>query len=157
MKRWPILAVATLLVLAPAACSSESAFTDGTTTTTTTPKQAVCEAAAQLQKSVKALADPSVLSEGTSGITDALDTVQQDLENLASTAQTAFKPQVDDVRRAISDLQSAVEGMSSSNFLGGAQAVGSAIADVASTTQALFRAVQEECPAGSSTTGGTAT
>jgi hypothetical protein len=137
----PILVTAGALALT--ACSSDD---DSASSTTTSPKQAVCAARSELRQSIDALMDPSLLSEGKSGIQSALDDVEQDLDDLASAAKDAYQPQVDDVKSSIDQLQDAVSSLGDGSVTEGLQNVGNAVADVGSTTGTLIGDLETECP-----------
>src|SRR5690349_5228002 len=81
--------------------TGSSSDTAAATTTTASGKEAVCDARSQLSDSVKALANPALLTGGKEGIESALDDVKTDLDDLSDAAGDTYKPQVDDVKSAL--------------------------------------------------------
>jgi hypothetical protein len=140
-----IAVAATSVALVLVGCSDDD---NSGSSTTTSPKQAVCSARSELRQSLEALMDPSLLSEGKSGIQSALDDVEQDLDALGSAAKDAYKPQVDDVKSSIDQLQDAVGSLGDGTVTEGLQNVGNAIADVGTTTGTLIGDLETECPSG---------
>ena len=144
MKSKVLLVCLVLAGMVLAGCGSGSK--SSSTTTTTSAKQAVCASRSKLQQSVKALAEPSTLTSGKSGITAALDTVKQNLDDLASAAKSDVQPKVDAVKTAVDQLQTAVSTMSVGNLADGLQSVSDAIAKVGTTASSLFGALSAGCP-----------
>jgi ABC-type Fe3+-hydroxamate transport system substrate-binding protein len=136
----------TLVVAVLAACGSSSG--SSASSSTTTAKQSVCSAKTDLTSSVKALTNPSVLTGGKSGITQAVDTVKTDVDALGQALKAGLKPQVDAVKSALDGLQSAVEDLGNGSASSNLQAVGNAISKVGSTSADLASALQTRCPSG---------
>lgn len=126
------------------ACGSSSS--SSSTTTTTTPQSAVCSAKTDLQSSIKALADPSLITEGKSAISAAMDTVKQDLDTLGTAEKANLKPEVDAVKNSIDQLKTAVGNLGEGAAGSGLTAVGNAISDVSTSTTKLFDAITTKCP-----------
>jgi len=124
------------------ACGSSSSSSSSTTTTT----QSVCAAKSDLQQSLKALTDPSTLSGGKSGITDALDAVKQDLDALGASVRSDLQPDVDAVKSSLDDLKTALGKLGSGSAGSGISAVGDAIGKVSTSTTKLVDAVTTRCP-----------
>ncbi len=149
MKLKTFLAATAILAVALTGCSDDSDSTADSAKTTTTEasgKAPVCEARSDLAESVKALADPSLLTGGKAGIESALDEVKSDLDALSSAAGDVYQPQVDDVKAAVDDVGTAVSGLGSGSVTENLQAVGNAIADVGTTSADLLSTVQKDCP-----------
>ncbi len=146
-KALVVAAVATLGLAVLAGCSSN----DSSSTTTTqagTSKNAVCNARTKLEKELKSLEDPSLLTGGKSGIQSELESLQKDLDNLKSAAKTDYQPQVDAVTSSIDDLKTAVNEVGNGSLTDNVSALGKAITKVGSTTSALLDQVKAACPSG---------
>ena len=136
------------------ACSSSSSKSSSSTTSTTKSKStsttsggsSTCAAKTDLQKSVQALKDPSLLLQGKDAITAAVDDVKTNLDALAADAKSDVQPEVDAVKSAISDLETAVGNLGNGSVSANLEAVGTAIAKVGSTSADLVNALESECP-----------
>ncbi len=106
----------------------------------------MCADTSALKDSVKALSDPDTLTGGKSTIKAALDQVQHDLDALRSSAKASLKPQVDAVKRAVDQLQTAVQGFGNGSFSSSIQKASDAISKVGSTSGDLASALADQCP-----------
>ena len=150
-RTWKTIGLAAALCVGLAGCGSDSDSDAGSTSTTTTTeagKAAVCTARDDLKQSVGDLGDLSVAEEGKSGVTAAVTTVNQDFEELQSVASDTYKPQLDDVKSALDELQTAVGNLGSGDLGQETQDAGAAISKVSETTTTLFTTLEEECPSG---------
>ncbi len=138
-------AAATLGLAVLAGCSSDDSSSTSTTNSATN-KDAVCSARTKLKNNLKSLEDPSLLTEGKSGIQSSLDSVEQDVNNLTDAAKSDYKPQVDAVKSAIDDLKSAIKDVGSGSLTDSIQAIGKAVTRVGSTTETLLNQVKADCP-----------
>ncbi len=138
-------AAATLGLGVFAGCSSDDSSSTSTTKSATS-KDAVCSARTKLKNNLKSLEDPSLLTEGKSGIQSSLDSVEQDVNNLTDAAKSDYKPQVDAVKSAIDDLKSAIKDVGSGSLTDSIQAIGKAVTSVGSTTETLLNQVKADCP-----------
>jgi hypothetical protein len=121
-------------------CSSSS---DSKSSSTTTAKKAVCADKDKLESSVKDLSDPTVLTGGKSSINSQLKKVQKNLTTLRSSVKSSLQPKVDDLKSALKDLQTAVQGNGSiSSTLSKA---GDAISKVGTSAGALVSQLDDEC------------
>jgi archaellin len=146
-----LVAACAIVAMIGVGCSSSSkssSTSSNTTTTVGSGKEPVCVARANLKKSVTALADPSLLTSGKSGIQSALDTVKTDLDAVATSAGDVYKPDADAVRSAVDDLQTAVSNLGDGSATQNLQAVGTAITKVGSTAATLISSLQAACPSG---------
>lgn len=145
MKVRPIVAGTALVCVALVltGCSSDS--DSSSTSSTTTTKEAVCSDKESLESSVEALTDID-LTEGTNAITAALDQVKDDLDALGDSVQTDLQPEVDDVKSALSDLETAVGDFGDGSLTDDLQATGNAIAEVGSSAADMFSALSTKCP-----------
>ena len=124
MKLKLLVAAGAVMALAIGGCSSTSTSSSSSTTTSVAAgKQSLCTARTNLKSSVTALANPALLTGGKAGIQTALDTVKTNLDAVASSAQSTYQPQVDAVKSAVNDLETALgkfgSGSTASNLDGG--------------------------------------
>ena len=93
MKKALVAAAAATLGLAVlAGCSSDDDSSSTSTTKAATSKDAVCSARTKLENNLKSLEDPSLLTEGKSGIQSALDSLEKDLDNLQTRPRPTTSP-----------------------------------------------------------------
>ena len=116
------------------------------TTTTEAGKAAVCTARDGLEQSVSDLGDLSLREAGKKGVQAALDDVNTSFDELEAAASDAYKPQIDAVKQALDDLQTAIGNLGGGDLGQEVQDVGTAIGDVTDSTATLFTALDEECP-----------
>jgi PBP1b-binding outer membrane lipoprotein LpoB len=124
-------------------CSSDSGSSSSSSTTTS--KDAVCADRTALQNSVKSLKDVDYTG-GKSAVTSALDKVKNNLDALGDSVKADLKPQVDDVKSALDQLESAVRNFGSGSLTDNLQAAGNAVSKVGSTSADLFSSLSSECP-----------
>ena len=128
-------------------CGTDSdSDSKSTTSTTEAGKEAVCSARDDLKQSITDLGDLSVRDEGKSGVEAAVGDVSTSFEELEAAASDAYKPQIDAVKPALEDLQTAVGNLGQGDLGQEVQDVGKAIADVTDTTTTLFTTIEEDCP-----------
>jgi hypothetical protein len=145
MRMSSVVAVAAIAATAIAGCSSSSKSSAGTTTTIASGKQSVCTARDTLKQSVTALANPALLTGGKAAIQSALDTVKTNLDAVGSSANQVYKPQVDAMKSAINDLETAVSNIGSGSPSQTLQDVGAAITKVGTTSAALVTTLKTAC------------
>lgn len=143
MKRIVAGTAVACLAFGLAGCSSDS--DSNTSSATTTAKDAVCADKTALQNSVTDLSDLD-LTGGKSAVTSAVNQVKKNLDALRSSAKADLKPQVDDVKSALTDLQTAVGNFGDGSITDNLQAAGNAIAKVGTTSGDLFSSLSDECP-----------
>ena len=124
-------------------CSSDSKSSSPSSTTTS--KDAVCADKTALENSVKSLKNVD-LTGGESAVTSAVDKVQTNLDALRGSVKADLKPQVDDVKAALDQLETAVRNFGNGSLTDNLQAGGNAVAKVGSTSADLFSALSAECP-----------
>jgi hypothetical protein len=134
MKRW--LASALLVTLVFAACGGDDDDDDSTTSAQ------FCSDKQALQTSVADLKNVDIVENGTSALTDAVDEVKKNAEALKESASDEFKPDVDALTTAISELADAVKGLTSG---GGVSAVETSAGDVQDAWSALETKVKSVC------------
>jgi hypothetical protein len=147
MKRSAIIIGALVATVALVGCgSSSSKSSSSSTTSTTTTQDAVCSAKSELATSVKALADPTLLTGGKSGITAAVDTVKQNLDTLSAAAKADLQPDVDAMKSALTQLKASVSSLGDGAVGTGLTAVGTDITKVADSAGNLADALKTKCP-----------
>ena len=97
-----------------------------------------CEAGASLRSSVEALTNIDLISEGTSGLEDALNAVTDDLSTLRDTADAAAEPEVEALTDSVDDLQSSVSDLGGEITADNATALAAAVQSVGSSAQAVY-------------------
>jgi len=152
--RW-LLAVLAAVALAGAGCGSSSGTSDGSKASTTTgsstsatypaDKQEVCQARDQLKTSVTALTKPSLLVGGSSAINAAVKQVQTDAEALKAAAKSDSKDQVDALESSLEQLQTDAGKLGNGDVSKNLQAVGTDVAAVGTSSDALFTQLKETC------------
>ena len=126
-----------------AGCSSGS--DSNTSSSTTTARDAVCADKTALEDSVNDLSNVD-LTGGRSAVESAVDKVKDNLDALGESAKADLKPQVDDVKEALNDLQTAVGDFGNGSLTDNLQSAGDAIAKIGSTSGDLFSSLNERCP-----------
>jgi hypothetical protein len=141
-QRIVIIALAACLSFAAVGCGSDS----DSTTSTTTSKEAVCAARKKLETSAKALGNSGTFTDGGASVKQALSKVKKDLDALGTSVKADLRPDVDAVKQAIDDLQSALSDIGDGSITKNLQSLGTSIAKVGSTTGALTESLNAECP-----------
>jgi hypothetical protein len=90
-----------------------------------------------LRESIGNLADVDVVADGTNGLTDAIDAVSDDLAAVRDSAGDDMKPEVEAVRSALDDVQTAVSNGPTDDLEGTADA----LSTLASSTSDLLDAL----------------
>ncbi|HEY5149447.1 MAG TPA: hypothetical protein VIJ23_06440 [Mycobacterium sp.] len=142
-------------VLSPSSSSSSRPTTSGSASSTPAStagstsypadKEQVCQARDQLQTSVGALTNTSLLTGGTSGIKAAVDQVQNDLTAFATAAGQNYQPQVNALQTSLQQLQTTTGNLQDGNLAANLQTLGSGIASVATAATDLFTQLQADC------------
>lgn len=115
-------------------------------TGTGTASAAVCDDYQALQDSLAAVVSVDVAKAGLDGLKSALGTVADRLATLKASAQQEFAPQVDELDRAVQQLQATVEDASSGGGTAALKSIGSRLAAVATAGRSLASAVAKACP-----------
>jgi hypothetical protein len=142
--RLALPALALALALTAAACGSSSS--SAAKTSTTSSKQAVCSAEANLKQSMSDLADPSVLTGGTTSIKSAVQKVQDDLDALSTAAKGNYKPEVDALKSSLDQLKTTIGNLGNGSVSSSITQIGDDISNVGSAASALQKSVTTKCP-----------
>jgi hypothetical protein len=114
--------------------SSESVAT----TTTVSSEEQLCQDRDALRDSVEALTNVDVAAEGTSGLEAAVTDVKDSVEALRASASENFQPQVEELRGALEELETALGDVRS----GGVSAVATAALAVATAGSTLLASLE---------------
>ena len=145
------VAIAVIAPAAVAACSSSSTPSSSTTskstssTSTASSKNAVCSAADDLKQSMAALADPSLLTGGKSGIESAVNKVKSDVTALESAAKGSYTTETSAVKSSLDQLETAVGKLGNGNAVQTLSEVKTAITSLGSSISSLESALKTKC------------
>jgi len=144
----PTLAVVTMLLLAVACSGSDGSGTDSSTPAATSTSAAVdgCAELAALETSLEALSSIEPLQDGLNALESAVADSKTKLTAAASAVSEALRPAVEDVQTTFDQLQSALQGVTSSSLAASATAIGTALADVGSAATNLKSTLSQDCP-----------
>ena len=131
-------AVLSMLLLvggAAAACGDDDNNNDGASGSSTTRAESTttsgstsqgseefCQARSDFNDSIDSLKDVNILKDGTSGIQDKLDAVENDLQAMRDAASDEAKPEIDDLQDSLSDLKNAIQNVDDVGISGVADA-----------------------------------
>jgi len=108
-------------------------------------KEQLCQARDQLQASINALTNPSLLVGGTTAIKSAVDQVQTDLTALGAAAKDDYKPLVTALQTSLQQLETAVGDLGNGDVTKNMQTVGTDIAAVGTAAADLFTQLKATC------------
>jgi ABC-type Fe3+-hydroxamate transport system substrate-binding protein len=126
-------------------CGSDSDSDSSSSSSTTTTKDAVCSDKTALENSVKDITNID-LTGGESAVESAVDKVKDNLDALGDSVKADLRPQVDDVKSAIDELETVVRNFGDGSLTDNLQDAGDAVAKVGSTSADLFSSLSAECP-----------
>ena len=95
----------------------------------------LCQAREALKTSITNLSSVDIVKSGTSGLTDALNTIKTDLQAVRASAGSDVQPQVDAFQKSLDTLQTALGG-------GAPAATVTAVRDVGTTGATLLTSLQ---------------
>jgi hypothetical protein len=122
---------------APTTTSASPAISSSTPGSSTASGD-MCADREALTSSVAALKDVDVRTEGTNGVTAAVDAVKDDLTALEGSLSAELQPQAQAVRDALDELEAAAANLGS----GGAAATATAVSTVSTTVETLLGSLQ---------------
>jgi hypothetical protein len=120
--------------------------TSATPTTTATPTTAGCEDVAALKSSLEALTNVRPAQDGVPALKTAIANVKTNLDKAKASASPVLQPDVEQVKTAFADLQTAASGLTADNFKQKAPSIASAMKQVAAATKALSSTLTQSCP-----------
>ena len=111
-----------------------------------TTASAGCADAATLKSSLDALKNVDVRQDGVDALTSALADVKTELGAATASASSALQPEVQQVQTAVDALETATNGLTTSNLTQKAPAIATALRQVATATSALSTTLSQSCP-----------
>ena len=133
--RW-IFATALVAALSLAACGSDD---------DTSAQEKYCEAGQSLESSAAALLDLDLVAKGTSGLEDAINAVEEDLDALRGSATEAAADEVDALEQSVKDLDSELSDVGGDISADNVAALQTAVQNVATAFQGLNNTLTD-CP-----------
>jgi len=149
-----VVCTAAVLTVTVAGCSSSASSSSSAASSSASGsssssypagKQQVCQARDQLKTSVRALASPSLLLQGTDAIKSAVDKVNTDLQAVKTAAKTDYKTEVDALQNSLQQLQTSVGNLGNGSVTKNLQTVGTDIANVGTAAADLFTKLDANC------------
>lgn len=145
------VAIAVIAPAAVAACSSSTTTSSSSTskstssTSSASSKNAVCSAADDLKQSMAALADPSLLIAGKSGIESAVNKVRSDVTALESAAKGSYTTETSAVKSSLDQLETAVGKLGNGNAGQNLQEIKTAITSLGTSISSVESALKTRC------------
>lgn len=133
--RW-IVAAALAVGLSLVACGSDD---------DQSAQEKYCEAGQSLESSAAALFDLDLIAQGTSGLQDAVDAVEKDVDALRDSATEAAADEVDALQQSVKDLDKALSDVSGDISTDNIAALQTAVQSVATAFQGLTSTLTD-CP-----------
>jgi hypothetical protein len=133
--RW-IFGAALAAGLSLAACGSDDAQS---------AQEKYCEAGQSLESSTAALFDLDLIAQGTSGLEDAIDAVEKDVNALVDSASEAAADEADALAQSVKDLDRALSDVSGDISADNVAALQTAVQSVATAFQDLSSTLTN-CP-----------
>ena len=135
---------------APSEAGSPAATAASSTAAASSPSPsgAATEACgvAALKSSLEALTNVKPLQDGVTALNTAIDNVKTNLDKAQASASEVLQPDVQQVKTAFAQLQTAASGLTTSNLKEKAPAIATSLAQVAAATKALSATLAEACP-----------
>jgi hypothetical protein len=144
-----VLAVGLLFILASCGASSEPSQPSPAATTappTTATPTTACADVAALRSSLEALTQVRPGEDGVGALTTAIADVKTKLDKAEASASPALQPDVQRVKAAFAELQTAASGTTADNLRQKAPGIAVAIKQVATATQGLRSTLAQSCP-----------
>ena len=140
-RRFGLLSIALLVVVAVAGCSDDGEGDEGDTTAASG-----CEEVNALEDSLTTLTQIEPVNDGMDALESAAAEVKTDLEAAASAVSSDLEPSVDEVQSSFDELETTLEGISSEGGLGAAATeVGNALTELGRALQDLSAEIGEGC------------
>jgi hypothetical protein len=129
--RWTAAALVATVVVALASCGED--------------KPAICGQVDELRSSIDNLRQVDIRESGLNSLTAAVENVEAELRQVGTEAESEYKPQVDSVKAAASQLSSSVSAAVAAPTAASLAAVGTAVRSVDAAFQSLQDAVADSC------------
>jgi hypothetical protein len=148
-----VLVVGLLFILTNCGSSEPSQTSPAATTaapTTATPTAATpteaCADVAALKSSLEALTQVRPVEDGLQALTTAIADVKTNLDKAEASASQALQPDVQQVKSAFAELQTAASGTTADNLRQKVPAIAAAMKQVVTATEALRSTLAKSCP-----------
>ena len=105
-----------------------------------------CADASNLKSSVQSLTTLKTSELNKEALTSSVTKVKSDLDAAVASASGALKPDVDAVKAAVDQLETAATGMTADNFQQKLPAVVAAVQQVGVAATALATTLKQSCP-----------
>jgi hypothetical protein len=115
-------------------------------TTTAAPTAAACEDVAALKSSLEALAKVRPAQDGVDALKTAIDNVKTNLDAAEASTSEVLKPEVQQVKVAFAELQTAASGLTADNRREKLPSIAAAMKQVGTATAALSSKLTQTCP-----------
>jgi hypothetical protein len=99
-----------------------------------------------LKSSLEALTKVRPAQDGVPALKTAMANVKTNLDKAKASASPVLQPDVEQVKTAFADLQTAASGLTADNFKQKAASIASAMKQVAAATKALSSTLTQSCP-----------
>jgi hypothetical protein len=134
-KRWLATAGALAVVLSVTAACGDDDDGGGTSGSDEASQEDACAQAEDLRNSITDLSDVDVSEEGTNALDAAIDEIEQNANDLASTVSDDLEPEVDALESALGSLKDAIANIGDE---GGVNAAVDAVQAVLTAADALI-------------------
>ncbi len=145
-----VLAVGLLFILTSCGTSPEPSQTSPAATTaaptTASPTTAACADVAALKSSLEALTQVRLAEDGVRALATAIADVKTNLDKAEASASPALQPDVQRVKTAFAELQTAASGTTADNLRQKAPEIAAAVKQVGTATQGLRSTLSQSCP-----------
>jgi hypothetical protein len=144
-----VLAVGLLFILTSCGANPEPSQPSPAATTappTTATPATACADVAALKSSLEALTQVRPGEDGVRALTTAIADVKTKLDKAEASASPALQPDVQRVKAAFAELQTAASGTTADNLRQKAPGIAVAIKQVATATQGLRSTLAQSCP-----------
>jgi hypothetical protein len=143
-----VLAVGLLFILTSCGNGSEPSQTSpaATTAAPTTATSDACADVAALKSSLEALTQVRPGEDGVRALTTAIGDVKTNLDKAEASASPALQPDVQQVKAAFAELETAASGITADNLRQKVPAIAVATKQVATATDGLRSTLAESCP-----------
>jgi len=99
-----------------------------------------------LKSSLEALTEVRPAQDGVPALKTAIANVKTNLDKAKASASPVLQPDVEQVKTAFADLQTAASGLTADNFKQKAPSITLAMTQVAAATKALSSTLTQSCP-----------
>lgn len=134
-RRWSVALVATLSLATLSACGSDGESSE----------DAFCDAGDSLRSNVEGIADIDVVSGGTDAVTDQIDAIQSDVDQLRESGADVAADEISELETAVDDVSSALQGLGDDISVENAQSVSSSVGAVVTAAGALYERLDSAC------------